>query len=677
MKYLGQVDTIFNGFIHGWVADAQDFDKSLYVSIYINGIFIDKIFANESRPDVKKSGIGTGKYGFSYDISNYIKFPNKYKISVYIEKTEINNSPYFISIGSEDSKPSAEILTSKVPLPPGYFVNVTHPIKKDIPYILEVMDKAKVEKRPIIILPPFIDWNIPLFQRPQHMMQALARQGALCIYCSNYYLDTSLGIYELENNLLFVSHLSDIEQYIHGAWFIIYSTDLNSNIDKIKKWKKNGNKVYYEYVDHITQEISGAWTSGLIEKFNKLNVTLIDFFIATADELYNELSDRFGPEKVLLCPNGVDVSYFQKSVCPASMIEEIKKSGKPIVGYIGALADWLDYHIIANLAKERKDFNFIYIGPKYLTDICLPSEENIFFLGKVDYEKVTSYAQYFDICFIPFKDGRIANTTSPLKLFEYFALQKPVIVTSFMKECIKYKEVIHGSNIQELSKALDLCLLHKDDEQLKKKLLLLAKENSWSKRAECIIEKIKDLDNKNDNQKNYAQIGKKNIILSGNMSLLRNIGSYYMLDIKTQAITFGFADPVQKDDFVSIDIDIPKGFYELSFNITKTNINNELKDFVKYQIFCNNQLIAECDLAISDTYNSFYIFSNTIIEKVEIRIVILKTPELAWKAHKTWRLSIENIISSGKKCVSNTYVIASDIYTNVIRRYSQSFSSNL
>lgn len=675
MKYLGQVDTISNGFVYGWVADAQNFDKSIYVSLYINGIFIDKILANESRPDVKKSGIGTGQYGFSYDINNYIKFPNKYQISVYIEKTEINNSPYLLSIEAEDTKPSEEILASKALLPPGHFVNVTHSIKKDISYLLEEMNQAKLEKKPIIILPPFIDWNIPLFQRPQHMMQALARKGALCIYCSNYYLDTSLGIYELEKNLLYVSHLSEVEEYIHGAWFIIYSTDLNSNIDIIKKWKKSGNKIYYEYVDHIAQEISGEWTNGLIEKFNKLNTSLIDFFIATADELYNELSDRFGPEKILLCPNGVDVSYFQKRVPPASIISEIRKDGKPIVGYIGALAEWLDYHLIAGLAKIRKDVNFVYIGPRYLTDIRLPSEKNIFFLGKVDYEKVTSYAQYFDICFIPFKDGKIAQTTSPLKLFEYFALQKPVIVTSFMNECIKYKEVMHGSNIQELSKALDMSLLRKDNEQFKKNLLILANENSWSTRAESIIEKIKHISSENNKQQIHAEIGKKNTLLSGNISLLRNIGSYYMLDIKNQAITFGFADPVQKDDFVSLDIDIPKDYYEVSFDINKAYINNKLKDFVKYQIFCNNKLITECDLAISDTYNTFHIYSNAIIEKIELRIFILKTPELSWKAHKVWRLTIGNIIFMGNKCVPNTYIVASDIHTQVIRCYSQRFNN--
>ena len=36
----------------------------------------------------------------------------------------------------------------------------------------------------IVILPPLVDWNIPLFQRPQHLAQNMAKQNILYFYTS-------------------------------------------------------------------------------------------------------------------------------------------------------------------------------------------------------------------------------------------------------------------------------------------------------------------------------------------------------------------------------------------------------------------------------------------------------------------------------------------------------------
>ncbi len=97
-----------------------------------------------------------------------------------------------------------------------------------------------------------------------------------------------------------------------------------------------------------------------------------------------------------------------------------------------------------------------------------------------------AYALKFDACFIPFEPGEIARTTSPLKLFEYFALEKPVVVTHEMLECIAFEEVQSGDSSQSLSLAIDRALSYKNDSAFKARLASLADENDWIHRARAM-----------------------------------------------------------------------------------------------------------------------------------------------------------------------------------------------
>ncbi|MGO4841835.1 hypothetical protein AB4144_57200, partial [Rhizobiaceae sp. 2RAB30] len=47
--------------------------------------------------------------------------------------------------------------------------------------------------RPVFAEMPIIDWGVPLFQRPQHIATAIARQGALVVYTTSNQYDNVHG----------------------------------------------------------------------------------------------------------------------------------------------------------------------------------------------------------------------------------------------------------------------------------------------------------------------------------------------------------------------------------------------------------------------------------------------------------------------------------------------------
>lgn len=359
----------------------------------------------------------------------------------------------------------------------------------------EVLSKRKQYKG-IFIQEVVIDWNVPLYQRPQHMAVALARLGYLVIYrTDNWTADDVNGFREVENNV-WVSNRDEVD-LIDDVIRSVYSTAYSNSAERLLKKGARGTLIY-EYIDHIDPEISGDDENikRLLSLKNFAFTGGADYVVASAQKLYEEAVQAVGEEKVIFVPNGVDTIHYRSEshrsfVLPDALLE-FRGKYKKIVGYFGALAPWLWYDVIKELISQRTDVGFVFIGPDYYGGAdCLPELENVLYMGSIDYKVLPAYARMFDVCFIPFKPGEIARTTSPLKLFEYFALEKPVVVTSEMLECVRYPEVFRGDSVESLSKAIDDALLTKDDKSYKSRLSVLADDNNWSKRASALLLAIK------------------------------------------------------------------------------------------------------------------------------------------------------------------------------------------
>jgi len=137
-------------------------------------------------------------------------------------------------------------------------------------------------------------------------------------------------------------------------------------------------------------------------------------------------------EKVLVCPNAIDPEDFRKEVIPAIEPE----GGTSIVGYVGA---FLPYHRLDFLVRAASELDgveppvrFLLVGdgvhrPVIETEISRVGVQDLFLLtGRVPHEQVPRYVASMDVAVLP----GTADYTSPVKLFEYMALGKPVLAPS-------------------------------------------------------------------------------------------------------------------------------------------------------------------------------------------------------------------------------------------------------
>jgi hypothetical protein len=198
----------------------------------------------------------------------------------------------------------------------------------------------------------------------------------------------------------------------------------------------------------------------------------------------------------LYLPNGVENWRFADDLAPCpndSKFASLLQQGKPIAGYYGALAKWFDYDLLAEVARQCPDWNFVLIGPNHDQSINghpILSQPNLEWLGPRDYQTLAGYLNCFTVAMIPFVINNITLATSPLKLYEYFAGGKPVVTTP-MPECQAYPEVNIAQTAREFARALEHARAQGQDAAFRERLRQLARENSWVARVNTLVGRLR------------------------------------------------------------------------------------------------------------------------------------------------------------------------------------------
>lgn len=139
---------------------------------------------------------------------------------------------------------------------------------------------------------------------------------------------------------------------------------------------------------------------------------------------------------VHLVPNAVDYDGFQRRLAQGGIPGAIRGLPRPVIGYIGAINDKLDYGLLAALARSRPDWALALVGPvdvRLAEDVAgiaaLRALPNVCLLGQVSVEDVPLYMAACDVCLLPYKINERTRNISALKLYEYLACGKPVVST--------------------------------------------------------------------------------------------------------------------------------------------------------------------------------------------------------------------------------------------------------
>jgi glycosyltransferase involved in cell wall biosynthesis len=185
--------------------------------------------------------------------------------------------------------------------------------------------------------------------------------------------------------------------------------------------------VVYYCVDEYSA-FSGV-NAAQLEDLERQLLERSDAVIVSADELLK--SKSLYNSRTVLVRHGVDFDHFRKALDPETLVPpDIAGLPRPIIGFFGLIADWIDLDLIAAIAR-RYPFGTVVLLGKATTDVAmLEAVPNVKLLGRKPYADLPAYCKAFDVALNPFRINRLTLNANPLKVREYLAAGLPVVSTA-------------------------------------------------------------------------------------------------------------------------------------------------------------------------------------------------------------------------------------------------------
>ncbi|HSL26875.1 MAG TPA: polysaccharide pyruvyl transferase family protein [Acidimicrobiia bacterium] len=341
----------------------------------------------------------------------------------------------------------------------------------------------------VVIYPHTIGWSVSLFQRPQQMALAFARQGYLTLYNVEWMGKDEIHGFSKVADRLYVfaipDDLLDLMEAVPHPLVVSYVYNIG--------WRRflRDPITIFEHIDelevftatHSLEALTGWYAEAMREA---------DVVAASAVDLLASVQ-RDRPDAIL-CPNGVDFRHFAGAHpdTPPEDLAQVVAQGKPIVGYYGALAEWVDYDLIDYAARALPDHQFVLIGPDYdgsMTGTPAFDLPNVVWLGVKRYGDLPDYLHYCDVATVPFGLNEVTHSVSPLKLFEYMAGGRPV-VTPALRECANYPAVLIAQDRDDYVAKLKEATRLRHDPSHQALLRRTARANTWDRRVGTLLDAV-------------------------------------------------------------------------------------------------------------------------------------------------------------------------------------------
>ncbi|MGI6483734.1 MAG: glycosyltransferase family 4 protein [Methanobacterium sp.] len=190
--------------------------------------------------------------------------------------------------------------------------------------------------------------------------------------------------------------------------------------------------------------------SGRIEEFlMKIILMKCDFIFPISDWMqYNILKEGVPPSKIMSLPMGANIHSFSPEVSGEMVIEKYGLSGSRVVLYAGSLDKmrkleviiqaFASLHGVGNECVE--DIKLVLVGEgNDKADLesmvkKMGMVDRVIFTGNISYFRIPEFIAAADICLSPIPPLDLYKISSPTKLFEYMAMEKPVLANREIPE---------------------------------------------------------------------------------------------------------------------------------------------------------------------------------------------------------------------------------------------------
>ncbi|MEO8215669.1 MAG: glycosyltransferase [Acidobacteriota bacterium] len=362
-----------------------------------------------------------------------------------------------------------------------------------------------------VICFPIIDWKFRK-QRPQHLMSEFASAGHRVFYVTQEPAGKSLtfqltpiaerlfelalpgvgrDVYVQTMTAIDVeTRLAALDQFrreygIEQAVVIVelpFWTSLALALRQSFSWP-----VVYDCMD--LHAGFSTTPKGLVELEREL---LVSADLVTTSSIPLQTAARDLNSNVLLLRNACDFQHFASAAANGSPHQTT--GARPLIGYYGAIAEWFDAELVAELAQRRPDWDFVLVGSTVSADVSvLRRLKNVSLAGERPYAEIPDWLARFDVAIIPFKRTPLTEATNPVKAYEMLAGGKPVVSVQIPEVAGMAPLIRLASTVDEFEKEIGEAMEFDYEPVVVQKRLDFARENTWAARLTVLRPKIDEL----------------------------------------------------------------------------------------------------------------------------------------------------------------------------------------
>lgn len=231
---------------------------------------------------------------------------------------------------------------------------------------------------------------------------------------------------------------------------------------------------YYIYDDFTNV----PWFRGFVEQEEERFITKADMIIVSSDELKKRKAHFNKPVEVI--HNGVHFNEFYAGIYMPRLNGNFIKT----IGYTGTIDDRIDIDLLEQVIKEMPFYRFLFVGKVFDADVRdrLAKYINVRFEGPVTPAEVPLKMAQMDVGIIPYVCNELTAAIYPLKVNEYLAMVKPVVMTPFAS-LGEIDRVVYTAPKATMFKYCIELALTETNAALRQQRYVLARKADWKTRA--------------------------------------------------------------------------------------------------------------------------------------------------------------------------------------------------
>jgi glycosyltransferase involved in cell wall biosynthesis len=163
-----------------------------------------------------------------------------------------------------------------------------------------------------------------------------------------------------------------------------------------------------------------------IQQMEEELIRRVDVLIAVSNTLSCKLASRHEDAQVPVLTHGVDLEFWRADGrLQRYLLDEYPR---PRVVFWGLIDQRIDPNFVQRLAADMNQGQIILVGPQQDPDPGLLSQARVVHVPAVPMKALPQVAAQADALIMPYADSNVTRAMQPLKLKEYLATGKAVIV---------------------------------------------------------------------------------------------------------------------------------------------------------------------------------------------------------------------------------------------------------